>query len=94
MWNIGSQSLPEQAVSDCPFPQFGPSCGNSTVNIKLRQSFDLKESPLCKAYQKYIFPQKALTVRGEYRETRDPDIVQSPSGSDAISPTGWCQLSL
>jgi len=46
---------------------FGPSCGNSTVNIKLRQSFDLKESPLCKAYQKYIFPQKALTVRGEYR---------------------------
>ena len=45
------------------------------MNIKLRQSFDLKESPLCKAYQKYIFPQKALTVRGEYRYTRDPDIV-------------------
>ena len=48
-------------------PQFGPSCGNSSVNVKLRQSFDLKESPLCKAYQKYIFPQKALTVRGQYR---------------------------
>ncbi len=48
---------------------FGATCGNATglVDVSLRQSFDLKESPLCKAYQKYIFPQKALTVRGVYK---------------------------
>jgi hypothetical protein len=50
---------------------FGATCGNATglVDVSLRQSesYLKKESPLCKAYQKYIFPQKALTVRGEYR---------------------------